>query len=89
MTTYLLHTDILAVKTFLASIWGVAPQGLPLDPAFLLHFLLAAALLALLPFSKLLHVPGLLLSPTRTQRDGSRRYRKPARWARHLAEPPQ
>jgi nitrate reductase gamma subunit len=85
VTTYLLHTDILAVKTFLSSIWRAAPEALPPAPVFLLHLLLAAVLLAIAPFSKLLHAPGLVFSPTRNQPDGSRRYRRPARWARKLA----
>ena len=85
VTTYLLHTDILAVKAFLTSIWRAAPEGLPPDPTFLLHLLLAILLLAIVPFSKLLHAPGLVFSPTRNQPDGSRRYRRPARWARTLA----
>jgi nitrate reductase gamma subunit len=52
---------------------------------FLVHLLLAILLLAIVPFSKLLHAPGLVFSPTRNQPDGLRRYRRPARWARKLA----
>lgn len=73
LTTYVLHTDILAVKAFLASIGTFAPLDLPSDPAFLLHFGLACVLLAIVPFTKLLHAPGLFLSPTRAQRDDARR----------------
>ena len=73
LTTYVLHTDILAVKAFLAGIRSLAPAELPSDPAFLLHFGLACALIAIVPFTKLLHAPGLLLSPTRAQRDDARR----------------
>ena len=85
VTSYLLHTDILAVKEFLASIWRAMPAGLPPEPVFVLHLLLACALLVVVPFSKLLHAPGLLFSPTRNERDGSRRHRRPAGWARRLA----
>lgn len=82
-TTYLLHTDIIAVKAFLASIWELAPRQLPLDPAFLLHLLLVTVLLAIVPFTKLLHAPGLFFSPTRNQRD-ERRGSRLASWARKL-----
>ncbi len=40
-------------------------QPLPLDPALWLHLGGAGTLVALLPFSKLLHAPGVFLSPTR------------------------
>jgi nitrate reductase gamma subunit len=84
VTSYWLHTDILAVKAFLASIWDLAPAGLPLDPVFVLHLLLAVVLLAIVPFTKLLHAPGLFFSPTRNQRDDGRTHRRLARWARTL-----
>ena len=82
VTTYLLHTDILAVKAFLASIWrgraGRAAAGPDVpaasaagDPAAGQCAVGGAAARA-----------GLVFSPTRNQPDGSRRYRRPARWAR-------
>ena len=40
-------------------------RPLPLDPALWLHLGGAGLLLALLPFSKLLHAPGVFLGPTR------------------------
>jgi nitrate reductase gamma subunit len=84
LTTYVLHTDIVAVKAFLASLWTFAPDDLPVDPMFLAHFLLAVVLLAIVPFTKLLHALGLFFSPTRNQRDDSRTHRRLARWARRL-----
>jgi hypothetical protein len=41
-------------------------------------------LLAIVPFTKLLHAPGLFFSPTRNQRDERRGSRRLASWARKL-----
>ena len=45
------------------------------------------ALMAVFPFSKLLHAPGLFFSPTRNQADDSRERRHIAPWAARGEEP--
>ncbi len=55
----------------------VIPEGLGLS--FYVHLTLVCTLIAYFPFSKLLHAPGILFSPTRNLRNDSRmhRYRNP------------
>ncbi|MGI9568897.1 MAG: respiratory nitrate reductase subunit gamma, partial [Desulfobulbia bacterium] len=56
--------------------------------ALLIHLGLVALLMLVFPISKLLHVPGLFFSPTRTQVDNPREKRRLAGWAANLdAEP--
>ena len=82
--TFLVHTDIMAVKGFVRGLATLDSKTLPLDPPLLVHLLAVAALAALLPFSKLLHIPGILFSPTRHQVDDAREHRHVAAWARPL-----
>lgn len=77
-------TDIVEVKAFGLGLVRLDWQPLPGDAALLLHLLLAASLLAVFPFSKLLHAPGLFFSPTRNQVDDPRERRHLARWAARL-----
>jgi len=72
---YFWHTDIVAVKHFARGWLAFAPGQLPADPALLIHLILAALLLLIFPFSKLMHAPGLFFSPTRNQADDSRERR--------------
>ena len=77
-------TDIVGLKHYLAGLWELEWQGLPADTLLVLHLLLFAALLAVFPFSKLLHAAGIFFSPTRNQCDNSRERRHLAAWARPL-----
>ncbi len=57
--------DLVAVRTLLrtsANLAAVVPAEL--DPVFLLHLFLVGALLVYFPMSKLMHMPGALMSPT-------------------------
>ena len=58
----------------------------PMDPVLLLHLAMVAILMILLPFSKLLHIPGIFFSPTRNQVDNPREKRHLVEWARKLEE---
>lgn len=78
------HTDVVAVKTYFLGLMGLHIGTLPVDPLLLLHLLLVASLLALFPFSKLLHAPGVFFSPTRNQTDNSREQRHVSGWAQKL-----
>ena len=78
------HTDIVAVKIYFLGLLHLELQPLPSDPLLYLHLALVSMLLAVFPFSKLLHAPGLLFSPTRNQTDDSRQVRHLAPWAARL-----
>lgn len=62
-------TDIVAVKAFFLGLATFDWQPLPADPLLLGHLLLVALLMAVFPFSKLLHAPGVFFSPGRNQAD--------------------
>jgi nitrate reductase gamma subunit len=84
--TFLVHTDIVAVKNFFTGIWTMSFGSLPMDPVLLVHLAMVAVLMILLPFSKLLHIPGIFFSPTRNQVDNSREKRHLVDWAKKLEE---
>jgi nitrate reductase gamma subunit len=96
---YAIHTDIVALKTFMLGImyfsWVALPgdsAGETLNVALLIHLFLVAVLLLIFPFSKLMHAPGLFFCPTRNQVDNPRAEpglrshgsRHVARWALDL-----
>ena len=72
---FYVHTDIVAVKAFALGLVRFDWQPLPSDAVLLLHLALVAVLMAVFPFSKLLHAPGLFFSPTRNQADDPRERR--------------
>ncbi len=74
-------TDIVAVKAFILGLIYFDWQPLPADPAVLAHLGLVATLMIVIPFSKLLHAPGLFFSPTRNQADNPREVRHVTPWA--------
>ena len=76
-----IHTDIVALKAFALGLVRFDWQPIPSDAVLLLHLGLVAALMAVLPFSKLLHAPGLFFSPTRNQADDPRERRHVTPWA--------
>lgn len=82
--TFVAHTDIMTLKQFLAGLPLLEVRAFPQDPALVIHLMLVAALMIVLPFSKLLHIPGIFFSPTRNQADDSRDRRHVADWARPL-----
>ncbi|MDP6343806.1 MAG: respiratory nitrate reductase subunit gamma [Alphaproteobacteria bacterium] len=72
---YVAPTDIVGLKAFVLGLIYFDWQPLPADPLLLLHLALVAALMAVFPFSKLLHAPGVFFSPTRNQADDPRERR--------------
>lgn len=82
--TFLAPTDVVALKQHLVGLWRFDPQPLPADPALIAHLLLVAALMAVMPYSKLLHLAGVFFSPTRSQCDDARTRRHVAAWAQPL-----
>lgn len=83
---FVAHTDIVAVKAFILGLMRFDWQPLPFDPVLLLHLFLVAALMAIFPLSKLLHVPGLFFSPTLNQVDNPREVRHVSSWANALTK---
>ncbi len=81
---YLAHTDVVAVKAFFLGLMTFQVRSLPADPILAVHLGLVAALMLVLPFSKLLHAPGLFFSPGRNQADDPRERRHLAEWAARL-----
>jgi nitrate reductase gamma subunit len=65
--------DIASIKEMMLGLFGfnpVVPEGIA--PLFYGHLLLASALLAYIPFSKLTHMAGVFLSPTRNMANNNR-----------------
>ena len=81
---FLAHTDIIAVKAFALGLIFFDWQPLPAHPGLYLHLFLVALLIAIFPYSKLLHAPGLFFSPGRNQADNPREQRHVAPWADEL-----
>ncbi len=78
---YYYRVDITAVKLVtagLASFSPVLPAGI--HPIFFIHVTLVCALLAYFPFSKLMHMGGVFLSPTRNMSNNSRSVRHINPW---------
>lgn len=78
---YATRTDIVEVKAFALGLMRFDWQPLPADSVLLVHLALVAVLIAVFPFSKLLHAPGVFFSPTRNQVDDARSRRHLARFA--------
>ncbi len=70
--------DIVELKIFTLGLVRFDWQPFPDDAILSLHVVSALALMAVFPFSKLLHAPGLFFSPTRNQADDPRERRHPA-----------
>ena len=89
MTTFVAHTDVVAVKGFFRALmyfnFSEMPN-LPGDPFMVLHLLLVALLMIIFPISKLLHAPGVFFSPSRNQVDNPREQRHISEWASKLEQ---
>lgn len=81
---FLLHTDIIDVKAFALGLVRFDWQPLPAQPLLYLHLFLVALLIAIFPYSKLLHAPGVFFSPGRNQADNPREQRHLAPWAAEM-----
>jgi hypothetical protein len=70
---YVLKVDVVSVKELtigLVSFRPTAPEGIGV--LFYIHVFLVSTLLAYFPFSKLVHMGGIFLSPTRNLSNNSR-----------------
>jgi nitrate reductase gamma subunit len=80
---YFAKTDIIAVKELavgLVMFRPAVPQGI--SPLFFVHLFLVSSLFAYFPFSKLMHMAGVFLSPTRNLANTNRMARHVNPWDR-------
>jgi len=63
------HFDIALARTYFATLFSFQPVQVPGDPIFLLHFFLVQLLVIVLPFGKLLHIPGIFYSKALVAKD--------------------
>lgn len=81
MTRYVAKTDVVAVKEYamgLVAFSPTVPAGLGVW--FVVHLLLVSTLAAYFPFSKLMHMGGVFLSPTRNLANNNRAERHVNPW---------
>jgi nitrate reductase gamma subunit len=78
---HLAPTDVTSVKAMLLGLTQFAPVVAPsVAPLFYGHLVLVSVLLAYFPFSKLVHAPGVFLSPTRNLANTNRAVRHVNPW---------
>ncbi len=78
---YFYRTDLIGVKELAISLFTFQP-AIPagIGIIFFIHLFLVSSLIAYFPFSKLLHMPGVFLSPTRNLANNSRMKRHNNPW---------
>jgi len=87
LTTFVAHTDVVAVKSFFRHLMTFnfeTMPNVPTDPLMVVHLLLVGVLMIIFPISKLLHAPGVFFSPSRNQVDNPREQRHVSDWAKKL-----
>jgi nitrate reductase gamma subunit len=78
---YFARVDLVAVRGYALGLAAFAPGTLPAPGVWLAtHLLSVSFLLAILPFTKMIHAAGIWLSPTRNQANDSRRRRHVNPW---------
>jgi len=70
---YFIKVDLISVKTLAVGLFSLRPT-LPdgISPLFFIHLFLVSSLIAYFPFSKLMHMGGVFLSPTRNLANNNR-----------------
>ncbi len=81
LMTFVTHTDIITLKSYLLGLMVFDIRTMPTDSILVIHLLLVITLMVIFPISKLLHAPGVFFSPTRNQVDNPREKRHIAPWA--------
>jgi nitrate reductase gamma subunit len=72
--------DLAQARQFVSGLLTLHLVAPPSDPAFAVHLVMVCVLLAYIPFSKLMHLGGLLFSPTLTQKNDPRERRHVGGW---------
>ncbi|MBF0624290.1 MAG: respiratory nitrate reductase subunit gamma [Magnetococcales bacterium] len=83
---FVFRPDIVEIKTAMINWVTFQEVTTPGDALFLLHFVLVLLLMAIFPFSKLMHMGGLFFSPTRNQVDNPRERKHVNPWANKAVE---
>lgn len=78
---YFMKTDVVGVKTLTMGLLSLSPVIPPtVAPIFYAHLFLVSTLFAYFPFSKLMHMGGVFMSPTRNMINNSRAVRHVNPW---------
>jgi [DsrC]-trisulfide reductase subunit M len=78
---YFWKVDIVSVKELAVGLFSLSPTvPATIDPLFYTHFFLVSVLIAYFPFSKLMHMGGVFLSPTRNLPNNNRAFRHVNPW---------
>lgn len=80
---YWTKVDVVHVKLLVSSVLGfnpLLPEAGAIDPMFFVHLFLVCVLIAYFPFSKLTHMVGVFLSPTRNMANDNRMRRHINPW---------
>ena len=78
---YFVKTDVVAAKQLGLGLMTLSPVvPATVTPLFFVHLLLVSTLIAYFPFSKLVHMPGVFLSPTRNLANTNRMKRHVNPW---------
>ena len=77
---YFTKVDMSAVKELTLGLVRFTPQATVTEPIFYIHIFLVCCLLVYFPWSKLMHVGGIFLSPTRNMANNSRAVRHVNPW---------
>lgn len=89
---YFFKVDLIAVKEVLLAVLSFSPIDAKtlasLSPWFYVHFFLVSSLLIYFPMSKLVHMPGIFLSPTRNLANNNRMKYHENPWNKELNMPP-
>jgi len=79
---YFLRVDVVGIKEFVVSLFSLKPKiNESIGTIFYVHLFLVSALIAYFPFSKLVHLGGVFLSPTRNLPNDSRIRRHVNPWS--------
>jgi nitrate reductase gamma subunit len=81
---YVAHTDVVQLKAFILGLFLFDWQNLPADTVLLAHLTMVLLLMIIFPVSKLIHLPGLFMAPTRYQIDNPREKRHLSSWGAEL-----
>ncbi|HMK43902.1 MAG TPA: sulfate reduction electron transfer complex DsrMKJOP subunit DsrM [Dissulfurispiraceae bacterium] len=82
---YFIRVDITAVKAIVVSLFALKPAPTAdVGVIFYIHLFLVSSLLIYFPFSKLMHMGGVFLSPTRNLVNNSREVRHVNPWNPHV-----
>ena len=65
---YLHHVDVIGTREYFSGLVALSYRGLPGNPWFVLHYLLAQALIIYIPFSKVVHVGGTFFTQAAVRR---------------------